>query len=174
MKKMYWLVPLGAFVAIQFIRPDLSNPPVDPALDIQQVLQAPTEVHAILQGACYDCHSNETKYPWYSQVAPVSWWLADHIQEGREHLNFSTIGSLPAKERAEVLGEAAEEVQEGEMPLNSYTWTHPAARLNATQRDLVLTWLNANGENEGRTQSGNEAGQDSATNVEEQAHSDDD
>ncbi len=160
MKKIIGFALLGVIVVIQLIRPDQSNPPIDPALDIRQVLQPPADVHAVLKDACYDCHSNETQYPWYSQIAPVSWWLADHIQEGREHLNFSTFGNLAMKDRAEAMEEAAEEVQKGEMPLASYTWTHPAARLNADQRNLLVNWLNANGE--GRAEPRGKSATDSA------------
>ena len=145
MKNIYWLAPLGVLLAIQLIQPDQTNPPVNPALEARQVLQVPAEVQNTLKEACYDCHSNETQYPWYSQVAPVSWWLNAHIKEGREHLNFSTIGALSANDRAEVIGEAAEAVQEAEMPLKSYTWTHLAARLSAEQRSALANWLNANG-----------------------------
>lgn len=145
MKKKFWLAPLGALLAIQLIRPDMTNPPVDQAQDFRQVLQTPAGVQSILEAACYDCHSNETLYPWYSQVAPVSWWVASHIDEGREALNLSTFGALNAEDRAEVLEESAEKVQEGEMPLDSYTWMHPEAKLSAEQRDLLVKWLNANG-----------------------------
>lgn len=152
MKKIIGFALLGILVGIQFIRPNRSNPPVDPALDIQQVLQPPAEVHAILKNACYDCHSNETQYPWYSQISPVSWWLVNHVQEGREHLNFSTIGALALEDRAEIIEEAAEAVQKGEMPLSSYTWTHPAARLSTTQRDVVVAWLNSKSAGEGKVE----------------------
>ncbi len=145
MKKIFWLAIPAALLVIQFFQPDMSNPPVDPAQDIQQVANPPAEVQAILKTACYDCHSNESAYPWYSRISPVSWWVADHINEGREALNFSTFGTLSPGDRAEVLEEAAEKVNEGEMPLNSYTWMHPEARLTAAQRDLLTGWLNANG-----------------------------
>lgn len=145
MKKIFWLALLGALLAIQLIRPDMTNPPVNQAQDFRQVMQTPAGVQSILESACYDCHSNETKHPWYSQVAPVSWWVADHVNEGREALNFSTFGALNAEDRAEALEESAEKVQEGEMPLDSYTWMHPEAKLSAAQRDLVIKWLDANG-----------------------------
>ena len=123
------------------------NPAVDPAVDFKNVAKPPAEVLNLLKIACYDCHSNETRYPWYSKVSPVSWWLANHIQEGREHLNFSEFGRLSVGDQAEALGEAAEAIQEGEMPMSSYTWMgmHPEANLNSTQRSLLLNWLNANG-----------------------------
>jgi len=145
MKKLFWLAIPAALLAIQFIQPDTSNPPVDPAQDFQQAANPPAEVQSILKEACYDCHSNETRYPWYSRVAPVSWWIADHVGEGREKLNFSTFGALSPKDRSEALDEAAEKVDQGEMPLASYTWLHPAARLTTAQRNLVSGWLNANG-----------------------------
>lgn len=171
MKKIFWLALLGALVAIQLIRPGMTNPPVDQAQDIRQAMQTPADVQSILEAACYDCHSNETRYPWYSQVAPVSWWVADHIDEGREALNFSTFGALPAEDRAEALEESAEKVQEGEMPLDSYTWMHPEAKLNSTQRDLLIKWLNANG-GEGAKAEPSEAATNAA--AEEGGHDDDD
>ncbi len=145
-KKIAWVV-VSLFLLIQFIRPDQKNPVVNATIDFQNVANSPAEVLLILRNACYDCHSFETKYPWYTQIAPVSWWLANHIREGREHLNFSEFGKLPPGDRAETLGEAAEAVQEGEMPLPSYTWLglHPEANLTAAQQRLLVEWLNANG-----------------------------
>lgn len=145
MKKIFWVGLLSVVLAIQLFRPDRSVPAVDPAQDIQKVMPMPAEVQTILNGACYDCHSYATQYPWYSQIAPVSWWLSNHIREGREHLNFSTFGSLAIEDRKEALEEAAEAIQEAEMPLASYTWTHPEARLSAVQRKTLVDWLNANG-----------------------------
>lgn len=144
-KNAIGLIILGVFIVIQFIRPGRSVPAVDPAQDIRQVLQPPAEVSSLLKDACYDCHSYETKYPWYSQIAPVSWWLANHINEGREQANFSTFGALSAEDRAEVLEEAAEYVGNGEMPLDSYTWMHPEAKLNDGQRKLLVDWFNGAG-----------------------------
>ena len=89
MKNKIWLAIPVALLAIQFIQPDIRNPPVVAAMDIQQVANPPADVKAVLKAACYDCHSNETRYPWYSRVAPVSWWVANHVDEGRSVLNFS-------------------------------------------------------------------------------------
>lgn len=171
MKKIFWLAPLGALLAIQLIRPDTTNPVVDPAQDFRQVAQAPAEVQAIIEAACYGCHSNETKYPWYSQVAPVSWWVANHINEGREALNFSTFGALPANDRAEAMEESAEKVQAGEMPMDSYVWMHPEAKLSVEQRNILLQWLDANG-GEGGENNATEG--DNKAAVEENEHGDDD
>lgn len=148
MSKKIFRALLGLLLLAQLIRPDLKNPAIDPAADLAQALNPPADVLRSLKNACYDCHSNQTTYPWYSQIAPVSWWVSQHVQEGREHLNFSEIGKLSPGDRAEALQEAAESLQEGEMPLSSYTWLgmHPKANLTTAQRDALLVWLNANGE----------------------------
>lgn len=134
---------LVVFALIQFIRPDRSVPAVDGGQDLRAVLNPPAEVSTILDAACYDCHSYRTRYPWYSEVAPVSWWLSRHINEAREHLNFSTFGALPPSERSEILAECSEVVLDGEMPLSSYTWAHPEARLSSEQRRLLAGWFSA-------------------------------
>ncbi len=145
MKKKILLVLGGLLLVIQFFRPDTSVPTVDPALDIRKTLQPPADVTSILETACYDCHSYETRYPWYNQIAPVSWWLANHVREGREHLNFNTFASLPAEDRAHALEEIVETIEKGEMPLNSYTWTHADARFSAGQRATLVAWAKGAG-----------------------------
>jgi hypothetical protein len=145
MKKKILFILLGLVLAIQLIRPDTSTPAVDPAQDFMQVLQPPTEVATILKTACYDCHSYETRYPWYNQIVPVSWWLANHVREGREHLNFNTFAAISSGDQAEVLEETIEEIKKGKMPLDSYTWTHADARLSAEQKNVLVAWLNTAG-----------------------------
>ena len=102
--------------------------------------EVPAEVKEILRTSCYDCHSNETVYPWYSYVAPVSYLVADDTRHGRQDLNFSTWESLDKIEKAEMLHEIAEEVEEGEMPLEIYTVTHGDAKLSKEQRELIEDW----------------------------------
>ncbi|MDX1911650.1 MAG: heme-binding domain-containing protein [Saprospiraceae bacterium] len=145
LKKTAWAV-LGLFLLAQLVQPDVKNPAVDPAADLEQVFNPPGEVMTGLKTACYDCHSNQTRYPWYSRLSPVSWWISQHVKEGREHLNFSEIGRLSPADCAEALGEAAETIQEGEMPLSSYTWLvmHPEANLTDNQRNTLVAWLTAN------------------------------
>lgn len=128
-------------VLIQLVRIDKTNPPVDPKIDFQTIAQPPAEVLSAIRAACYDCHSYETTYPWYSNVAPVSWWMKWHMNEAIEHFNFSTLGSLNAEDLKSALGSAAEEIRKGEMPLRSYTWMHPQARLSDEQRALLAHWL---------------------------------
>lgn len=101
------------------------------------------EVAGILKSACYDCHSNETKYPWYSYVAPVSWLVAKDTREGREELNFSTWQQYDMMEKLEKLDDIAIEVGEGEMPMKIYTYIHSEAKLTDAQRQLIITWAEA-------------------------------
>lgn len=128
---------------MQFFRIDKTNPPAEPASDMIAVENVPEDIQVILKNACYDCHSHETEYPWYSNVAPVSWWLKDHIDEGREHLNFSEWASYDAERKAHKLEELAEEVEEKEMPLESYTWAHSESKLSDEERQALVDWANS-------------------------------
>ena len=142
MKRKYILpITLAVLLLIQLIRIYKTNPPVDPKLDFKAAAHPPAEVLSLIRGACYDCHSDETRYPWYSNVAPVSWWLKHHVNEAKEHFNFSTLGILKPEDLKWALGTAGEELRKGNMPLGSYTWMHPEARLSAEQRALLAHWL---------------------------------
>jgi hypothetical protein len=123
-----------AFVIIQFVPVDRSNPPVEGEVP------ASPEVKQILRRACYDCHSNETVWPWYSRVAPVSWLIARDVHEGREHLNFSTWDRISTQEQVEAMHESWEDVAEGEMPLWYYLPPHPEARLTDQDRAALRRW----------------------------------
>lgn len=122
-------------VAAQFVPVSRTNPPVE--TDVA----APAEVDAILRRACYDCHSNETVWPWYSRVAPVSWLVAHDTNEGREHLNFSTWNRLSIPEQHEALDELWEEVESGGMPLPIYLPLHPEARLSDADKAAIQAWV---------------------------------
>jgi cytochrome c551/c552 len=132
MKLVLLLLLLG--VAIQFFPVDRSNPPV------QEDIAAPPQVKAILKRACYDCHSNETIWPWYSHVAPVSWLLAWDVHEGREELNFSTWNRYSPKKRNKLIKEIWEEIQEGEMPPWFYLPLHPEADLSDQDHRALQEW----------------------------------
>jgi hypothetical protein len=97
-------------------------------------------VRGILQNACYDCHSNHTEYPWYNKIAPVSYWMAAHVNDGKKHLNFSEWDNYDLEQKAHKLEELIEEVEEGHMPLPPYLITHESARLNQDEMDALLTW----------------------------------
>jgi hypothetical protein len=122
------------FVVLQFFPAERTNPPV-----ISEV-EAPAAVQAILERSCYDCHSNETRWPWYSRVAPFSWWLADHVEHARRDLNFSVwpVYDFDAQEIEFV--DIREEVESGGMPLRSYLLAHPSARLSEADRRVLVEW----------------------------------
>jgi hypothetical protein len=113
---------------------DRTNP------DVESDVSAPAPVHAVLRRACYDCHSNETAWPWYSRVAPVSWLLARDVHGGRRELNFSSWGAYGAKRRAKKLNETLEEVRNGNMPPWYYVLMHPQAKLADADRAAIKTW----------------------------------
>lgn len=142
MKKFlkYTLLVLAVvFIGAQFVRPAFSNPPIDPA----QELRPPAHVQAVLDRACMDCHSNRTRYPWYSKISPVSWWLKDHIDEGRGELNFSEFATYEPKRAAHKLEEVHEMIKLDEMPLREYTWGHPSAKLSSADKGILIEWADA-------------------------------
>lgn len=126
---------LGILLAAQLVRCEQTNPPVTAEI------QAPPEVAAVFRRACYDCHSHETVWPWYSQVAPVSWLIAHDVDEGREHLDLSAWGAYPRPRKLKKLRQMEEQISEGEMPLWYYTPLHPAAHLSPRDEELVLAWV---------------------------------
>ena len=142
LKYLFYLVLAGVII-IQFFRIDKSNPPIDEINDYYSLAQPPAEVAQLLEVACNDCHSHSTKYPWYTNIAPVSWWVKDHIDHGREHFNFSLFGTYPAKRAAHKMEEAYEEIEGGHMPLPSYLRMHPEARLSEDQKDRLIAWFKA-------------------------------
>ena len=123
-----------AFIVIQFVPVDRTNPP------LQGEFHGSAEVVSVLRRACYDCHSNETVWPWYSRIAPVSWVIAHDVNEGRAGLNFSTWNQLSAEKQAEAIKESWEEVAEGKMPTWYYVALHPEARLSAADKSVLRTW----------------------------------
>lgn len=134
-RRTRWLGWAAAlFVAIQFIPVGRANPPVTAPLE------APPEISSILRNSCADCHSHETRWPWYSRVAPVSFLIAYHADRGREYVNFSMWGMLSERERLHALEEIVEVVESGEMPLTSYLLLHPEARLDGTERQALTAW----------------------------------
>ncbi len=146
MSKTIRQILLGALVvlvAIQFIRPSQQTPTPDPSIDFLQLANPPANIVSTLKAACYDCHSYETQYPWYANVAPVSWWISNHIREGRQHLNFSEWGKYNLEKQAHKAEETAEEVAEGHMPLKTYPPMHPEARLTQEQRDQIAAYFEA-------------------------------
>ena len=139
--KKFLVILLVVFVLIQFFRIDKTNPPVNKGMDFLTVKHTPEPLATNIRNACYDCHSNETKYPWYSNIQPVAWFLKDHIDEGRKKLNFSTYATYEPKRQAHKMEEAAEMVENGEMPLESYLLMHPEAKLTDSQKSEMVNYF---------------------------------
>lgn len=139
-RRIIWVL-IGVFIVAQFFQIDKTNPEYDATKDFITMVNPPEDITYILKTACYDCHSYETKYPWYTNITPVNWWVKDHIDHGREHLNFSTWGDYPARRIGRKLEECHEEVEKGVMPLKSYARAHTEARLTPEQRALVVEWF---------------------------------
>jgi hypothetical protein len=133
-KRKIALAALLALGLAQLIPVERTNPAVE------SEVPAPPEVREILRRTCYDCHSNESRWPWYAHVAPISWLVVYDVNHAREHLNFSTWNAYGRKERAENLEEAWEEVEEGEMPLWIYRPLHPEARLSDADKRALRDW----------------------------------
>jgi hypothetical protein len=129
-----------AFAGLQLFRPDRTNPPLDAAQSVQSAAAVPPEVGAVLKRSCYDCHSNETRWPWYSGVAPMAWGVANHVKEGRAELNFSAWGTYPVRKRVALLEKMCDEVREGRMPLKQYLWLHRDATLSEADWKSVCDW----------------------------------
>lgn len=129
---------LVILVAIQFYRPEKNNADYRDVAAFETETKPSKDVKIILESKCYDCHSNKTKYPWYAEVAPFSLWVADHVEEGNEHFNVSKWEIYDDKKRDHKLDELIEEVEEGEMPLDEYTWLHGS--ITQEEKALVIAW----------------------------------
>lgn len=126
--------------AIQLIRPDRTNLPEDPAKHIRAYVKVTEEVETIIARSCYDCHSNTVKWPWYSEIAPFSWVIADDVKSGRRHLNFSEWGTYSQKRMGKKLYQIAEVAGDSSMPLTAYLLAHPEARLSPAERKKLGDW----------------------------------
>ncbi|GAB3165836.1 heme-binding domain-containing protein [Telluribacter humicola] len=135
---------LVLLVVIQLIRPTPNNYN-DRTYDIATRYSVPEDVQHILSVACNDCHTNQTTYPWYSNVQPVAWWMDHHIQEGKQHLNFSDFTRRPLAIQYHKLEEIVEVVEESEMPMKEYTYLgmHPEANLTEVQKQRLIQWARA-------------------------------
>ncbi len=138
-KKFLYLL-LIAFIVIQFFRPEKNISANASPNDIATHYTIPDGVLSSLKTSCYDCHSNNTNYPWYNNVQPVAWWLNSHIKDGKRHLNFSDFNSYKPKKKIHKLEETIELVEKKVMPLNSYLWIHKDAKLSEEQISAMVTW----------------------------------
>ena len=136
------IILLIIIVAIQFIRPSHNKSSEILPTDLTKLYHVPGNVLSILRRSCYDCHSNNTNYPWYSNIQPFGLWLARHIRKGRKDLNFSDFGSYTTKQQVNKLKAVENSIKDGTMPLSSYVFMHKNARLAGSDKNAVFEWLN--------------------------------
>jgi hypothetical protein len=134
---------LVVFVLLQFTGPERTNPPLSEATRLETTTTVPGEVQQMLRRACYDCHSDETRWPWYSSVAPISWLVVGDVNQGRAELNFSRWSASHRFDRADLLEEACGLARSGDMPLRAYVRLHPEATLSAAEREAFCAWTTA-------------------------------
>lgn len=139
-KYLLWVI-LVILVAIQFVPVNREVPPGDKNNDFLVVTQAPEDVQMRMRNACYDCHSNETRWPWYSHIAPVSFVIAKHVADGKDHLNFSDWAIYDQKDYPDILKHMKKELEKGEMPLAGYALIHTDAKMTDERKELILNWI---------------------------------
>ena len=140
MKKILIII-IVSFILIQFFPIDKNNPVPTPKMDFLQIKDTPEKTANLIRNSCYDCHSNESKYPWYANIQPFGWFLENHIQEGRKELNFSTFATYEKKRQTKKLDEAVEMLEKNEMPLDSYVIAHAEAKLSAADKKEVMDYF---------------------------------
>jgi hypothetical protein len=143
MKRKILLVLLVIFILIQIIRPEKNISSTASPNDIAAHHNVPADVLNILKRSCYDCHSNNTIYPWYNNIQPVAWWMADHVKGGKRELNFSEFAAYSAREQHHRLRALIGQVKKDEMPMDSYLWIHKYAKLNDAQKNAVIAWADS-------------------------------
>ena len=139
--KRTFQILLLAFIVIQFFRPEKNTAEGISNNDISKIYAVPADVQSILKTSCYNCHSNNTVYPWYAEIQPAAWWLADHVKEGKKELNFSEFASYRIGRQYRKLEEINGEVKEDKMPLKSYLWIHKNSKLSEQQKLTLANWV---------------------------------
>ncbi len=141
MKKQIIYSVLVLLLVLQFFQPDRSVPSFEVRQDFLVEMQPPQDIARMFRTACYDCHSYQTYWPWYSYIQPIGWFLANHVREARTHLNLSKWGLMSIEDQLDALEEMSNAIEEGWMPLNSYTFMHAQANLSEAQRAAIVNWL---------------------------------
>lgn len=131
------------FILIQFIRPEKNNGSEETAKDYTHFVSVPDTIKSMFRISCYDCHSNKTHYPWYAEIAPSSWWLANHIKNGKADLNFSDFSQFSPRRMKNKLTAIASQVEKREMPLKSYLFIHNNAELSDGQIKIIKDWADS-------------------------------
>lgn len=142
MVKKIFLFLLVVLIVIQFIHPKPNKTSGEQPNYIGRMHAVPEDVQSVLAKACNDCHSNNTRYPWYSNIQPVDWWLDKHVRNGKRHLNFDEYTNRNLRYQYHKMEETIEMVKDGKMPLNSYTWLHKDAKLSDEEKNKLVNWAN--------------------------------
>ena len=138
-------IVIGLFiilVGIQFIRPDSNNDNRVMVTDFVKTYEVPAQISSILRRTCYDCHSNNTEYPWYASIQPMGWLLNKHIKEGKKKLNFSEFGTYSERKQVSKLKSMKNQIEKNKMPLPSYSMVHKKALLTSEEKNLIITYIN--------------------------------
>jgi hypothetical protein len=138
--KRILLIFIIILIAIQFIRPEKNFHPGSQLNDISSIYAVPANVDTILIHACKDCHSNNTRYPWYNKVQPVAWFLNNHVTDGKRSFNLNEFASYTIAKQYDKISEIKKQIDKGDMPLSSYTWIHKDAVLTDAQKDAIELW----------------------------------
>lgn len=140
--KIILLILLIVFVGIQFIPTKRNLSEIVPNTDFMIVNNVPNNIKATLQTSCYDCHSNNTSYPWYNTVQPVAWFLENHIEEGKAELNFSEWDNYSNRRKKSKLKSIVSQIKDNKMPLSSYTFIHKNTIISNNQKKEIIAWIN--------------------------------
>lgn len=140
-KKKGLIIVGVVIIAIQFIQPAHNSSVIHLATDITKIYVVPDSVQKTLNNSCYDCHSNHTIYPWYFNIQPVGWLLANHIKTGKSNLNFSEFGMYSTRKQANKLRAISESIKDGSMPIWAYTLIHSDAKITSKQKDMINSWI---------------------------------
>ena len=140
MLKKFLFIFLIALVVIQFFHPKRNKTTSDQPNYIGKVYAVPDDVKSVLEKACNDCHSNNTRYPWYCNFQPIDWWTNKHILDGKRHLNFDEFNNKSPRYQYNKIGECKEQIEKGEMPINSYLWIHKDAKLTQAEKNTLFAW----------------------------------
>tara|TARA_R110002012_G_scaffold258678_1_gene439721 strand:- start:15307 stop:15759 length:453 start_codon:yes stop_codon:yes gene_type:complete len=139
--KIIAIIALVGFVGIQFIPTERNQSYTVPETDFMLVHNVPETIQKKLQVSCYDCHSNNTQYPWYNKIQPAAWFLEDHIKEGKAELNFNEWDSLSSRRKSSKLRSIIKQIESGEMPLDSYTLIHKDAKFSEAEAEELISFI---------------------------------
>lgn len=140
-QKIGLLILIIFLAAIQFFQPPRNETSLVLGADISEVYRMPDSIQTLLQNSCYDCHSNHTEYPWYSNIQPFRWWMASHITKGKTELNFTEFGNYSIRRQQSKLKAIKNALKDDSMPLSSYTLIHTKARLSEMEKASIINWI---------------------------------